>query len=196
MHNFIKASLQVKLKESTRELHSQIESVPLLNKIIKRNITLHEFKLLIKKFYAYIKPCENAINTLQSRHLLSNREKTNLLKNDLVALGLEEFTINERNFSPILPPLNTHAQVLGYMYVIEGSTLGGQIIAKILFETLNLTPETGASFFFGYGKNTRQMWNSFCQILDTGNESEYENETILAAKQAYTTLYDWMLTDQ
>lgn len=183
-------NLHAKLKEKTNIQHSQIENTPLLSKLINNNITLNEYQLLIRKFYGYIAPCENLIQGMSSRNLLMQREKSLSLLSDLAALGIERHSVE---YCCDLPQLKSYEQVLGYMYVMEGSTLGGQIIAKILRETLNLTPENGARYFYGYGKNTRNKWVEFCQLLNDSIHHEHTNEIIIAASQTYSTLHNWMV---
>lgn len=188
-------SLHGILKEKTRLQHSQIEKVSLFNKIINKTITLIEYQLLIKKLYGFIAPCENIIHQLPHRYLLTGREKTTILKNDLLALGIEKPLVDQIQKSTSLPTLTNHYQVLGYMYVMEGSTLGGQVITEFIRDTLKLTIETGISYFNGYGKNTKIKWAEFCQILDSKNETNEVSEIILAANETYSTLHDWILSE-
>ncbi len=185
-------NLHAMLKERTSMQHSQIENTPLVSKLINNTITLSEYQLLIRKFYGYIAPSEELIQKLTSRYLLIQREKSLSLLSDLAVFGIEKHSVE---FCCCLPLLETYEQVLGYMYVMEGSTLGGQIIAKKLQETLNLTPENGASYFYGYGKNTRNKWAEFCQLLDDRKHYEHTYEILIAASQTYSTLNDWLLDE-
>ena len=50
--------------------------------------------------------------------------------------------------------------------MLEGATLGGQIISRHVRRTLGLTPETGARFFHGNGARTADMWRTFRAALD------------------------------
>lgn len=58
----------------------------------------------------------------------------------------------------------SRAEALGLLYVLEGSTLGGQVIRKRLLaggQTLD-----GVSFLDPYGADTGPRWKSFLAILD------------------------------
>ena len=46
-----------------------------------------------------------------------------------------------------LPDLQGVQEALGCLYVVEGSTLGGQVIARHLRQTLGVDPRCGGSFF-------------------------------------------------
>lgn len=73
-----------------------------------------------------------------------------------------------------LPVINTVGQLVGALYVIEGSTLGGQLISRSLNQHLGLTLNTGARFFYGYGEQTALMWQSFIDFADciSGDETQ------------------------
>ena len=46
-----------------------------------------------------------------------------------------------------LPVINSLGRLVGALYVLEGSTLGGQLISRQLNQHLGLTLNTGARFF-------------------------------------------------
>jgi heme oxygenase len=75
--------------------------------------------------------------------------------------------------------------------VLEGATLGGQIIAKVLQERLGLTNQYGARYFNGYGPNTMKMWVAFCHQLNQVNALQ-ERQVVASASMTYMTLIDWM----
>lgn len=66
------------------------------------------------------------------------------------------------------------AGVMGYLYVLEGATLGGQIISKRLKQSLNLD-DNQLNFFSGYGPQTGPMWKNFTKVAEENlQESDYE----------------------
>lgn len=71
------------------------------------------------------------------------------------------------------------ASFLGAMYVMEGSTLGGQYIARHLERVLTLKPGEGDAYFRGYGDRTGEMWRSFKAVL--AEVPEEESERVIAA---------------
>jgi heme oxygenase len=88
--------------------------------------------------------------------------------------------------------LSEYEQVLGYLYVMEGSTLGGQVITKMLKNQLQITPDQGGRFFHGYGDKTKIMWNDFCATLSSIHHIEQQNNIILSAKNTFIQLHAWM----
>lgn len=176
-----------RIKENTQVYHVQIERTLLLHQLMNASINMADYHLLLKKFHAYILPCEKTIRHSRWSSLLKNRDKTPLLINDLSSLGIN----NSRKKCLNLPPLITQEQILGYLYVIEGATLGGQILAKKLKKQLGVTDHCGAKYFNGYGNNSSVMWTEFCDIINQANALQ-EQYILSSASITYTTLIDWM----
>ena len=102
--------------------------------------------------------------------LLHGRQRSRLIEADLQSLGAEPpVSLPPLHAVPWMPastgPGEFEARFLGAMYVIEGSTLGGQYIAKHAEETLGLTPGQGNSYFRGYAERNGSMWRAFKAVL-------------------------------
>jgi heme oxygenase len=70
-----------------------------------------------------------------------------------------------RRFLPIR--VEDQADLVGALYVIEGATLGGQVISpQIQAGRLGVTPEHGGRFFHGYGEQTTPRWNEFLSFAE------------------------------
>jgi len=92
-----------------------------------------------------------------------------------------------------LPVLDTLYQVLGCMYVLEGATLGGQIITRHVQRVLHLGECSGCTFFHGYRSDTATMWKSFGQLLVTHiSNGEAENAVIVASCETFTLFHQWL----
>ena len=61
-------------------------------------------------------------------------------------------------------PLDGLVEVLGSLYVIEGSALGGRVIAPLLERDMNLDRDAGARYFHGFGADTGAMWQDFRRL--------------------------------
>jgi len=175
-----------RLKENTQVYHQQIERTPLINQLMSASISLEGYHALLKAFHGYIQPCERAIINSSWASLLGGREKMSRIASDFDDLKIVSLTNCQ-----VLPPLNTREQILGYLYVMEGATLGGQIIAKILQDKLGLTAQYGARYFNGYGSDTMKMWVEFCHLINQINVLQ-ERQVLGSASMTYTTLIDWI----
>ena len=150
------------LKDSTSQYHQQIEQIEFLKKIITNEITLLEYKKLLCQLYGFISPCEKVIPP-RFHYVIEGREKSSLLNSDLSELNCD--TSRDFLFCRSIPNLNTLPEVFGYLYVLEGSTLGGQIITKLLKQNLQLVPVIPTRYFNAYGKQTKMYWDAFLKSL-------------------------------
>jgi hypothetical protein len=89
-------------------------------------------------------------------------------------------------------PLGDLAEVLGSLYVIEGSALGGRVITPHLKRTLGLGQGRGASYFHGFGGEAGVMWNNFRVLasLEIGESSRNTVRACQSAKRTFAALID------
>jgi len=174
-----------KLKESTREQHVNLEGVvDVMNKMLTRE----DYQTLIEKFYRFysaVEPLVAANDLADSGIDLAERTKTGLLEADLEVLG----ALDKVQALPVLtdvPVLDTPAKAFGAMYVMEGATLGGQVITRHLKQHLGLTPENGGSFFNSYGHRVGPMWKDFGAAVTAFSEKTgTDDEIVGAAKETF-----------
>ncbi|WP_454804142.1 biliverdin-producing heme oxygenase [Mucilaginibacter phyllosphaerae] len=180
--------LSDKLKEETKTNHQILEKA--LVGQLKAVRTTQEYANLLKLFYGYFGGLETRINEVIDTNLLpdsTERRKTQAIADDIKALGGEA---PDTATGDDLPTINIHLEALGALYVIEGSTLGGKIISKMMQQQLGLV--TGFSFFAGYGEKTEQMWDVFKQALNRQAENpEQEAVVIAAANQTFLKFGEW-----
>lgn len=184
--------LRTQLKEETKSLHNKIEQTNLLKKIIQNELTPNDYQRLIKKFHGFITPCEDLISTLKCKSIIENRKKKPWLDQDLCALKISTLDDTTPQKCLELPVLLDYEHVLGYLYVIEGATLGGQIISKMLKTQLQITKDQGGRFFYGYGNETKKMWDEYCSLLHNISNAEHKSKIIASARNTYNLLHNWM----
>lgn len=93
----------------------------------------------------------------------------------------------------VLPPVNTVADALGVLYVLEGSALGGQFITKMISRQLRMEDTNeGFSFFNPYGEQTMQRWQAFKTILAHPFTEEEKDAIVLSANKTFLTFYEWV----
>lgn len=181
--------LSDKLKEETKNNHHQLEKV-LVGKL-KAIRSADEYAALIKLFYGYFGGLETKIESvIDTTHLpdSADRRKTHALANDLTFLGAG---VPARAEGDALPVINNHLQAIGALYVIEGSTLGGKIISKMMQQQLGMDGQ-GLSFFLGYGDRSTQMWDTFKEMLDgQAQNPEQEAVVIAAANETFLKFGEW-----
>ncbi|MDQ0593118.1 heme oxygenase [Chryseobacterium ginsenosidimutans] len=174
------------LKQNTAEYHDAAEKLFNSEKIFNKTFTLEDYKKIIGTNYLMLLHSEDKIfsslsDKFSEKLRLSDRKKLPLIEKDLVSLALEN-----QNESYELEFTNEN-EALGAMYVIEGSTLGGNVIAKQLSKTEGFDNVT-FNFFGCYQENAGPMWKNFKEVLDTEVTEEKYDEVLSGAKKLYTFL--------
>lgn len=90
-----------------------------------------------------------------------------------------------------LPDLGrSYAYDLGVMYVIEGSQLGGRMMAKQLERAW---PDRPFHYMAGYGGELGALWKAFTAFLADAVRSDAEvAEAVAGACDAFDTLTEWL----
>ena len=173
------------LKEQTRDQHENLESiVDVMNKMFTRA----DYESLLTKFYRFYSSVEPkvAANDMRANGIeVGERTKLKWLERDLTSLGAIDRAKQLPEFS-YTPVLDSPAKAFGAMYVMEGATLGGQVITRHLKQHLDLTPETGGAFFNSYGERVGPMWKAFGAAITAFAEQHQSNrEIVQAAKDTF-----------
>ena len=150
------------LRSATRAAHTSLEdALGLLEPPLSRRRFVHA----LQAFHAFHVMWEPQVMALAADpRLLEPRSKLSALERDLGALGLPVAT-SPRKGGFDLDYLSTPAAAWGSLYVIEGSTLGGQVISKAL-RTAAWAPDGGLTYFNPYGRRTAAMWAEFREALE------------------------------
>ena len=92
-----------------------------------------------------------------------------------------------------MPAPGSVAEAFGCLYVLEGATLGGQVISRHLARELSLSPANGAAFFNGYGPETGPRWTAFLALLEAhAGQPEQQASVVEAARQTFLLLEQWL----
>lgn len=178
------------VKTETAVLHQEVEQllIPRLSAIQ----SLKDYAAILQSFYTFYLPIEKAIQQQISSSLLLDIEKrrtANLIADDLAFLGVPV----SKQYCDHLPEIKSIAQAFGAMYVLEGSTLGGKMIAKMLARNSAYSISSGAlNFFQGYKEATGMMWTAFVNVLN----QQTDTDTIVhAANETFYHLKSWLQKD-
>ena len=167
------------LKAVTRPLHDRLEASPPL---LDPHLTIDAFRAIMRRFYGIYAPLEALISLAACEAInstLPRRIQTEWLEQDLCALGhsAEQLAAIPRCSS--LPSLNNRAELLGTLYVINGATLGSQIIVSSLRTSLGEQALGCTRFFESYGDQIKPMWRTFLEVLVRTPETGQEQRAII-----------------
>ena len=179
------------LKIATAIQHKQLEQRVNLLERLNSTVTYRD---LLAEFYGFYEPLEAKIAAFNLPFdFIQERAKSSWLERDLQQLRLTREQISDLPKCHSLPVLNSVAQALGCMYVLEGSTLGGQIIAREIKQKLQLDETNGALFFNGYGEETGSMWKSFGAAVNNWVAQNGQRSMVIAsAKESFEKFGQWL----
>ncbi len=93
------------------------------------------------------------------------------------------------------PEVASTADAFGWVYVLEGSTLGGQVILRHVARTLQLDPPDGCRYFVSHGDDVGPRWRRTCQSIDafaaagSGDASEENTQSMVrAARELFSSI--------
>lgn len=186
--------LSERLKRETQQSHLELEKL-IIPKIKNIQSTIHYSKLL-QVFYGFFKPVEVLIDEHINTENFSDhneRRKAAIILSDIKQI---EPTITFVPVANDLPKVENTTQALGAMYVLEGSTLGGKIISKMIVQALQLKSKDAVQFFSGYGEATEERWNAFKTSLENYTTSiEEEDQLINAANETFVKFKNWVVAN-
>ncbi len=162
--------LTARLKAHTSTAHAQAEALLYSEQLFKGTITLAQYAHLLQVHHQFHVAMDAAIQEHEELAAIAptQRSKSEVLKRDLAALGEAVLPADDRilfNFS--LP------QLIGALYVSEGSMLGGAVIARTVSRIEGLRTGGCTNFFTLYGSDLGRMWMAFCGRLNARPHTEW-----------------------
>lgn len=172
------------LRLETRPAHDALEQNAFNQQLTAGTLTEAATRHFLAKMYGFLAPFEARLKAqnLGPEWETETRQRAHLILKDLnqpaAALPL----------CPDMPPLATWPQLLGAMYVLEGSTLGGQVLARQLAKQNNPL----RLYFSGYGERTGPLWKAFCQLLAQEATPDNEADIVQSASLTFQKLASWL----
>ncbi len=170
-----------RIKTETADLHRQTEHSRLSLALMSEGVTEEDYAAYLARMRDIVAYYENSVFSNLSEIIpdIEHRRKLHLLEADLAAYEEEV-----RPFS--LPHSDSSTTLLGYMYVLEGSSLGGALIHKHLRSHIDVP----GNFFNCYGNDLSARWKSFLDIIGTyGLDEKAAEEIIKGARIAFDKIH-------
>jgi heme oxygenase len=184
-------ALLAEFRRVTGETHDRLHAHPVLRELTATTLTLPYYGFSLRRFYGFYKTYENlyADSGHELLSLFPAGHTLRWLATDLARLGIEV------DSAPILHTSETrfdHARVLAYLYLREGSNLGGTVISRHLEASLGLRPGIDNHFFWGNGDNTGERWRLFRERLGYYEASTDITEAGRHAGELFECLETWL----
>ncbi|WP_316796557.1 biliverdin-producing heme oxygenase [Pedobacter agri] len=181
------------LRTETAEHHAALESLMFVNEIMNNSLSIENYKKLLSINYIIHQRLENKLANMLDTDLaekldMKNRLKLSALEKDLEYWQIDNLTLPDVNFEMYVPERN-NTEVLGALYVLEGATLGGNVIKRHILANSNFTNHEGGLNYYGvYGEELGSKWKTFVSILNESvPEADYER-CIRSANETFNNL--------
>ena len=167
--------LQETLKQATRNNHDALEGLMYVQEIMNGTLTVNHYKEILVTNYTVHNALEGILHDSLSQSVadeldLNSRNKLTALKADLQEIEIPEPFANATAGLTI----GSDAWIMGALYVMEGATLGGNVIVKKLKTNPNLnTLNLNFNYYHVYGTELIPQWKRFVEVLNKQPESAY-----------------------
>jgi heme oxygenase len=182
-----------RLRAETRDAHDATEAIPFSQAMLERTLPLEAYVGQLAAYRAVHQALDHALASSEdpstkavwrddlAKAPLLDRDLTHFAHVDLAGCDLalhaaERFAaaIDERAArDPIA--------LLGYLYVLEGSTLGATVLRVHIAAAYGLQGEAGLAYYSPYGNAVMPHWKQFKERMNALLLSVDEQERILAA---------------
>ena len=177
--------LRQALRAATHEIHERLHQHPGLAAVQDGAIDSLAYRRLLARLYGFHIAFERAARLQPERSVW--------LEMDLAALGM---TPERRAALPLcrgFPAVVSPEALLGALYVVEGSALGGVTLARGLKGLVGVGVLDGRRFFTGYQSETGRAWRVYLARLSATDWTGEQQATIISTATTTFALFECWL---
>ena len=186
------SAVHAALRERTALSHRSLEKqLDLLDAALSRD----RYRRVIRAFFGFYAPVENGLARVALAAPpvgFSLVARAPLLRRDVIALGGATDEVSTLPICARLPRLQFPEDLAGCLYVLEGASLGGQVISRALARNLGIDRGSGAAFFAGDGDRTFARWKRVLAWLNAFDDRI--DAVATTACETFSTLERWLQT--
>lgn len=186
------SALITKLNLATRVWHADVDDPWLA--LLQPDVTEADYTAQLVRTYGLVAPFESACRyTPGIMKLLDYRQllRAGLIAQDLLSLGIKPAHVARIPTCPAITMFRDTGEALGWLYVIERSTLLQDGVRKHLIEKLPHVSRSCA-YLSMYEGHVGDHWLAFGRMLDrVAKNADIEAAIIDAAAQAFTHAKEW-----
>lgn len=190
--------VMMRLREETRHQQRNTEAIPFSRALVLRALPCWRYVGQLRALYTIHRALESALSKSSHptvvkvwHHGLSKRS---LLADDLHFFAPLRHAEDIRaaraahRFAQRIEIVARAAPValLGYLYVLEGGTLGTSVVHRHVAEAYGLEQDAGLRYYRAYGGDVRSRWHDFKQRMNEAVDKEREQDLVVqGAREGY-----------
>ena len=188
------------LKDATWHRHARFEQLPFVVALQKGTLPRRSYAAQLQSLAIIVGALERSLAHCPDpsvvRVLATRPSRFELLRQDLAHLSDPRL--------PDIPQVTKQAlalaqriraatprhpsRLLGYLYVLEGTTLGNRVHLEDVRRCTGLKGEAGTAYYQGYGLETRPRWESFQAAMEAEAGHLDPGDMLAAAEDVYESL--------
>jgi len=180
-----------RLKAETQDLHTEAERHPIQAAMVSGRVAAADYAALLGQLMhvhdalegelaRHADTCSEISAIVNPSHFHAAR-----LREDIGALGFEP-----ADFPPVAATTELTGRItsasgsapwslIGFHYVLEGSTNGGRFIARAIRKGLPLPEGRGTSYYDPYGERQRDVWSTYKEALASVEWTRLQADTLV-----------------
>lgn len=185
------SGLLTKLNLATRHLHAEVDDPWLA--LLRPDVTAEDYRSQLVSSYGVIAPFESACKyTPGVAPLLDYRQllRAGLIARDLIALGMTPSKVSMIPTCPAITIFRDSSEALGWLYVVERSTLLQEGVRRHLVQRLPVANACG--YLSAYEGHVGDQWSALGRLLDHFGAAEHD--ILSAAEAAFRHTREWLAT--
>lgn len=190
------SQMLTRLQMETRVLHPEADA-PWVE-LMSIEATRERYIETLVATYGFEAPIESALAMTPAASTtlpLRQRARSGFIVQDLLGLGLSPSRIARLPQCCQVVPFRDVSEALGWMYVVERATLLHESVRHHL--QARLSSVHAWSYLSAYDGVAGKRWQDLGYVLDVVSLTfETGDEIVAAAKEAFTTLHQWLASDE
>lgn len=187
-----------RLSEETQVHHAEVDAD--LDALFRPDVSTSHYMVYLMRIRGFEAPLESTLLTTPALDLMVNlkeRGRASFITRDLLALGLQPALVAELPTCLTIPTFRGAAEALGWMYVVERSTLAHSVIRHHLMTRLPEEMKVASSYLQAYAGVVGQRWRKLGTILDdVGRYPAIADRIVASANEAFRCQRRWLNEDQ
>lgn len=186
-----------RLNAETRAFHADIEAD--LDLLFQAETTATQYLVYLMRAYGFEAPLESTLAMTPNLELmidLKGRTKAGFIAQDLLALGLRPSQIADMPQCLTIPHFRGAAEALGWMFVVERSTLSHSVLRRHLLTRLPREMKVASAYLQSYSGTVGVRWRQFGATLDlVARHPAVADRIVASALDAFRCQRRWVQQD-
>lgn len=195
-------TLMAQLKAATAAAHARVQTAPFFKALAAGQLPLESYVGQLRALLAIHGVIEPLLADSTDPRIRAvwraDMARLHLLQQDLHALGSrsvadrsEALLVAQQACDQLrLQSMAAPLALLGWVYVLEGSTLGAEIVRPMVARALRLSGGEGTAYLYAHGADNRAYWAAYGERMNALALSADERDALIAAANALFGLLD------